>query len=143
MSAATITPIPRAFFSVAVANFLFFLNFAFFFLLPIWVLEHGGGEETAGRVVGIAGLAGLVVLPLVGYLLDRFGRRRFMIAGALTMSAVSVAFMGLETIGPMLYVLRIVQGIAFTCAFTGAQTLCVLFAPYSLIPSSVARCISR
>ena len=31
----------------------------------------------------------------------------------------------------MLYVLRIVQGIAFTCAFTGAQTLCVLFAPYS------------
>jgi MFS family permease len=131
MSAATITPIPRAFFSVAVANFLFFLNFAFFFLLPIWVLEHGGGEETAGRVVGIAGLAGLVVLPLVGYLLDRFGRRRFMIAGALTMSAVSVAFMGLETIGPMLYVLRIVQGIAFTCAFTGAQTLCVLFAPYS------------
>jgi len=131
MSAATSTPIPRAFFSVAVANFLFFLNFAFFFLLPIWVLEHGGGEETAGRVVGIAGLAGLVVLPLVGYLLDRFGRRRFMIAGALTMSAVSVAFMGLETIGPMLYVLRIVQGIAFTCAFTGAQTLCVLFAPYS------------
>ena len=131
MSAATITPIPRAFFSVAVANFLFFLNFAFFFLLPIWVLEHGGGEETAGRVVGIAGLAGLVVLPLVGYLLDRFGRRRFMIAGALTMSAVSVAFMGVETIGPMLYVLRIVQGIAFTCAFTGAQTLCVLFAPYS------------
>lgn len=131
MPPATSTPIPRAFFAVAVANFLFFLNFAFFFLLPVWVLQRGGGEETAGRVVGIAGLAGLLVLPLVGYLLDRFGRRRFMIAGALVMSLVSVAFMGVETIGPMLYVLRIIQGIAFTCAFTGAQTLCVLFAPYA------------
>lgn len=131
MPPAASTPIPRAFFAVAAANFLFFLNFAFFFLLPVWVLQNGGGEEVAGRVMGVAGLAGLAVLPLVGYLLDRFGRRRFMIAGALTMSLVSVAFTTVETIGPTLYFLRAVQGIAFTCAFTGAQTLCVLFAPYA------------
>ena len=66
-------PIPSAFFLVAGANFLFFLNFAFFFLLPIWVLGHGGGEEVAGRVTGAAGLAGLVALPFIGWLLDRSG----------------------------------------------------------------------
>ncbi len=120
---------PLPFFIVSAANFLFFLNFAFFFLLPIWVLRHGGGEEIAGRVVGISGFAGLCVLPLIGYLLDRFGRRRFMIGGAIAASISSFAFVTLDGVGPFLYALRIVQGIAFTCAFTGAQTLAVLFAP--------------
>jgi MFS family permease len=123
--------IPLPFFLVSAANFLFFLNFAFFFLLPLWILERGGGAATVGRVVGVSGLAGLVVLPLVGYLLDRFGRRRFMIVGALAAALSSAAYIPIETIGPALYVLRMLQGISFTCAFTGAQTLAVLFAPLS------------
>jgi len=122
-------PIPRAFFVVAAANFLFFLNFAFFFLLPLWVLDHGGGEELAGRISAISGFSGLAVLPLVGWLLDRFGRRRFMISGSLIAAACSWAFVGLDTIDGTLYAIRIVQGIAFTFAFTGAQTLAVLFSP--------------
>jgi MFS family permease len=122
-------PIPRAFFLVAAANFLFFLNFAFFFLLPLWVLDKGGGEEIAGRITGISGFAGLAVLPMVGWLLDRFGRRRFMIGGALTAATCSAAFMFVDQIDNRLYFLRIVQGMAFTCSFTGAQTLAVLFSP--------------
>jgi len=119
----------RAFITVAVANFLYFLNFAFFFLLPVWVFQHGGREEMAGRVVGISGIAGLIALPFIGWFLDRFGRRRFMINGALVSAVCSLAFLRIETIGPALYLVRVVQGIAFTCAFTGAQTLAVLFAP--------------
>jgi hypothetical protein len=56
-------PVPRAFFVVALANFLFFLNASFFFLMPVWILQHGGGEAVAGRVVGAQGFAGLAVLP--------------------------------------------------------------------------------
>ena len=119
----------KPFLIVAVANFLCFLNFAFFFLLPVWVLEHGGGEETVGRVAGAAGIAGLVALPFIGWLLDRFGRRRFMINGALVAAFCSLGFVWIDEIGPPLYVLRMVQGVAVTCAFTGAQTLAVLFAP--------------
>jgi MFS family permease len=123
-------PIPRAFFVVALANFVFFLHLAFFFLFPIWILQHGGGEEVAGRVAGVQGFAGLVVLPLVGWMLDRFGRRRIMIAGTLIGTLCSAAYIAIEEIGPALYALRIAQGVAFTCAFTGAQTLAVLFAPF-------------
>ena len=74
-------PIPRAFFIVSAANFLSFLNLAFFFLLPLWVDAKGGGAELAGRVSAVQGFAGLAALPFIGYLLDRFGRRRFMITG--------------------------------------------------------------
>src|SRR5262249_55080233 len=72
------TPIPRAFYVVSAANFLSFLNLAFYFLLPLWVQAHGGGAELAGRVGAINGFAGLAALPFLGVLLDRFGRRRFM-----------------------------------------------------------------
>jgi MFS family permease len=127
--AATRVPIPRAFFLVSAANFLSFLNLAFFFLLPLWVVQQGGGEEVVGRVGGIQGFAGLLALPLIAVLLDRFGRRRFLICGIGLGALCSVAFLFLDGIGTPLYVVRILQGIAFTSAFTGAQTLAVLFAP--------------
>ena len=116
---------------VAAANFLNFLNIAFFFLLPIWVLEHGGGEEIAGRVMSTNGFAGLAVLPLLGYLLDRVGRRRFLIFGAIASTLSAFSFIWIEEIGPALYFCRALQGVAFISAFTGAQTLAVLFAPHS------------
>lgn len=127
--AAPRTPVPRAFYVVSAANFLSFLNLAFFFLLPLWVDAKGGGAELAGRVNAVQGFAGLVALPFIGYLLDRFGRRRFMITGIGLGTLCSIAFLFLDEIGPALYVVRAVQGIAFTSAFTGAQTLAVLFAP--------------
>jgi MFS family permease len=121
--------IPRPFFTVSLANFIFFLNVSFFFLLPLWILQHGGAEEVAGRVAGAQGFAGLAVLPLVGWLLDRFGRRRILLTGTLVGAACALAYTRVETIGPSLYGLRVAQGIAFTCAFTSAQTLAILFAP--------------
>lgn len=127
--AARKPPIPRAFVLVSVANFLSFLNIAFFFLLPLWVLQQGAGEAVAGRVNGVQGFAGLAALPFIGYLLDRFGRRRFLIGGIGIGALCSLAFVFVDRIGPPLYVLRALQGIASTSAFTGAQTLAVLFAP--------------
>lgn len=127
--AAGRTPIPRAFFVVSLANFLSFLNIAFFFLMPLWVHERGGGAELAGRVAAASGFAGLAALPFIGYLLDRFGRRRFLITGIGVTTLCSVAFLFLDEVGPALWAVRVVQGIASTSAFTGAQTVALLFAP--------------
>ena len=123
------SPIPRAFFIVSAANFLSFLNLAFFFLMPLWVTSKGGGAELAGRVAAVQGFAGLAALPFIGYLLDRFGRRRFLICGIGLGTLCSVAFLYIEDFGPLLWTVRVLQGIAFTSAFTGAQTMAVLFAP--------------
>jgi MFS family permease len=114
---------------VTLANFFFFLNFAAFFLLPLHVRALGGSEATVGALMGSAGLAGLVVLPAVGMAIDRFGRRGFLIAGASTMTLSALCFLLVDSIGPLLYVLRVVQGISFAMAFTASTTLAAALAP--------------
>src|SRR5439155_1714300 len=46
-----------------------------------------------------------------------------------TMGAASAAFLFVHAIGPAMYLLRIVQGLAFASAYNAASTLAVVFAP--------------
>ena len=114
---------------VTIANFFFFLAFASFFLLPLHVRALGGSERTIGVVMGTAGVAALVGAVAVGGLLDRFGSRGFLLGGLATMSLASATFVVVDRVGPALFVLRIVQGLAFAAAFNAASTLAVEFAP--------------
>src|SRR5205823_1415518 len=108
---------------VTAANFCFFLTFASFFLLPLHVRALGGTERTIGLVMGTSGLAGLVSVLAVGALLDRFGRRIFLLAGLATMSAAAGAFLLVERIGSGVFVLRAGQGLAFAAGFGAAVAL--------------------
>jgi MFS family permease len=127
------SPVPRAggarFARVTAANFCFFMTFASFFLLPLHVRALGGSERTIGFVMGTAGLAGLASVLVVGMLLDRFGRRVFLLGGFATMAAASALFPFVERVGPALFVLRAVQGLAFAAGFNAASTLAAEFAP--------------
>jgi MFS family permease len=121
--------LPRDFYLVTAANFVFFLNFATFFLLPVHLHELGASTETIGYVMGTAGFAGIVVLPFLGVLLDRVDRRRFVIAGGVIMSLASYAYIVVPATSPALYLLRVIQGVAFTSAFVTASTLAAGLAP--------------
>jgi len=118
-----------AFVRVTVANFCFFLTFASFFLLPLHVRALGGTERTVGFVMGTNGVAGLVGIFLLGPLLDRVDRRLFLRAGLALMGAATLAFLFVVRIGPFLYVLRVLQGIAFAAGYNAASTLAVELAP--------------
>src|SRR6266566_3980333 len=114
---------------VTAANFCFFLTFASFFLLPLHVRALGGTERTIGLVMGTSGLAGLVSVLAVGALLDRFGRRIFLLGGIASMSAAAGAFLLVDRIGPAIFALRALQGLAFAAGFNAASTLAAEFAP--------------
>jgi predicted MFS family arabinose efflux permease len=114
---------------VTIANFFFFMNFASFFLLPLHVRDLGGSEHTIGLVMGTTGMAGLVIIPVLAILLDRLERRAFLLAGIATMGLAALGFLLVERIGPLLFVLRVVQGLAFAASFNAASTLAVEFAP--------------
>jgi MFS family permease len=121
--------LPRDFYLVTAANFVFFLNFASFFLLPVHLHELGATPETIGWVMGTAGLAGIAVLPFLGVLLDRVDRRRFVILGGTVTALASFAYLAVPGMSPALYLLRAVQGFAFTSAFVTASTLAAELAP--------------
>jgi len=114
---------------VTIANFFFFLNFASFFLLPLFVKSLGGSESMVGAVMGSFGLASLLILPLIGVALDRFGRRRFFVFGSLGMTCAALGFLFVERIGPILFALRVLQGVSFAAAFTATTTMAAELAP--------------
>ena len=118
-----------AFVRVAAANFFFFLTFASFFLLPLHVRALGGSERTVGFVMGTNGVAGLVSVFLLGPLLDRYDRRIFLRGGILVMMVATLGYLAVDRIGPLLFVLRIVQGVAFAAGFNAASTLAAELAP--------------
>jgi MFS family permease len=118
-----------AFVRVAIANFCFFLTFASFFLLPLHVRALGGSERTVGFVMGTNGIAGLVSVFLLGPVLDRVDRVRFLRAGLAIMLVATLGYLFVDRIGWFLFALRIVQGVAFAAGFNAASTLAAELAP--------------
>ncbi|MEW6270639.1 MAG: MFS transporter, partial [Thermodesulfobacteriota bacterium] len=117
------------FLRLTAANFCFFMTFASFFLLPLHVRALGGSDRTVGFVMGTAGISGLLGVFLVGALIDRVGCRLFLRSGLILMAAVSLAFAFVRELGPWLFVLRGLQGLAFAAGFNAASTLAAAFAP--------------
>lgn len=78
-------------------------------ILPLYVRELGGGEAQVGVVVGALALTSLFMRPLVGHLIDRYGRWYIVLAS--TVLTVIAAFLyPLATSIGVLILARIVHG---------------------------------
>ncbi len=104
--------------------------FSSFLMLPKFlVTELGAGPAVIGRVMAVYGVAVVISMPALGAAVDRFGRRNFLTGGALIMLGACLAFVLVDTIGPLLYLLRGLQGVAFAMAFAAGGALAVDEAP--------------
>jgi MFS family permease len=120
----------RSFSVLLVAQACFGYAFSSFFLLPKYlVLALSAGPEQIGYVTATFGVAAVVLLPLMGAAVDRFGRRGFLTGGALVMAAASLGFVFVDSMGPLIYALRAVQALAFAMAFAAGAALAVDEAP--------------
>jgi MFS family permease len=129
----------RNFAILLVAQASFGYAFSSFFMLPKFlVTELSAGPAAVGRVGAAYGVAVIVFIPAMGVLVDRFGRRVFMTAGALLMGAMSLAFAVVAEVGPLIYALRAAQGLAFAMAFVGGSTLAVDEAPPERVGQAIA-----
>lgn len=121
----------RNFSLIIASSFLFFCNFSSFFLLPLFVKSLGGNERNIGFVMGSFGITSIGFIPLVSYLLDKYGRRKFLMLGSLVMSFSSFGFLFITDLSPFLYVFRLLQGIGFAFFFTSSATAAVDVIPES------------
>src|SRR5207249_10752261 len=58
------------------------MSFGMFLLFPLFIRALGGGELTIGLVLGVGLAASVALRPLVGSLLDRYGRRRVLLCSS-------------------------------------------------------------
>jgi len=120
----------------ATANFLMFmLGFALLgstLLLPLFTQSLlGYTAERAGKALSPGGLAILVMLPLVGFLLSRYDARWLMATGltVLSLSLFHMTSFDLDVDFRTVTLARIFQGLGLACLFVPINT-----AAYSFLP---------
>ncbi|NIP29092.1 MAG: MFS transporter [Candidatus Dadabacteria bacterium] len=112
----------RNFSLITLSNFFLFCNFSSFFLLPLYIKHLGGDEAQIGYIMGTFGITSLGTIPLVSYLLDKYGRKKFILLGSFLMFVSSFLFVLISTLDYQIYILRLIQGVAFAFFFTSAAT---------------------
>ncbi|HZX13353.1 MAG TPA: MFS transporter [Thermodesulfobacteriota bacterium] len=114
---------------ITIANFFLFCNFSSFFLLPLFIKKLGGNEANIGFIMGSFGVTSLGSIPIVAFLIDKYGRRRFMLFGAIVMFLSSLSYLFVRELSPIFYILRMLQGTGFAFFFTSAGAAIADFIP--------------
>ena len=121
----------RDFVLTVLATLFFMLNFTSFYLLPLLVQKIGGNEADIGFISGAGWLAAVICTPLSGILVDRWGRKWFLLAGAALLAAGGSGFFLVQHIGPLIYVLRLLQGVGLATGLTAGYALVADLSPAS------------
>ena len=116
----------RAFFAMALANFLILSSFSTFFLFPLFILKHGGNEIDIGVIMGAFTLASVICRPWISEMIDRIGRKKSYTIGCLQMSVLPLAYLYFhgevtDFYLPLLGV-RIIHGMGFALCLTAVFT---------------------
>jgi MFS family permease len=117
----------RTFWTACAIHFTGGMSFGMFLLFPLFVQAVGGDALTIGLVLGVGMAVSVAVRPAIGVVLDRLGRRRVLLWGAVANAASYPPFLLLHGDGPALYVLAtlhlVVGGALFASYFTYAADL--------------------
>jgi len=115
-----------AFWAMAVANFAQTASFSAFFLLPLYLIDHGGHGGDVGVVMGSFALASAICRPWVSEMIDRIGRKRSYTLGSVIMVAAPLVHLAfVDPLGsgyPWLLLLRAGHGIGMAICFTAVFT---------------------
>ena len=79
--------------------------------------------------MGSFGITSLGAIPFVTFLVDKYGRRRFMLLGYALMFLASLSYLYVDELSPLVYALRLVQGFSFAFSFTAAGTFVADYVP--------------
>lgn len=117
---------------------LFGLSYSTFLLLPKFLrLELGASATEIGRVGGAATIAAAVVAPFVGALTVRYSRLAVLVI-ALSFEAIGAfGFCFVKEVGPLVYGLRALQGMAWVMVFNVTATMAADLAPESRMAQAI------
>lgn len=109
----------------ALRQSVFWVSLPFFILsllLPVYGREIGANVVEIGLFFSVFSLMTVLLRPLVGWGLDRFGRRRFFLLGLLSYALAMGSFALIDRIWGILLA-RILQGIASSLLWLSARAI--------------------
>jgi len=80
-------------------------------LLPLYAQSFGATGIWLGLIVASFSISRAILMPIIGRLSDRKGRKRFILIGLLTYSIISLGYIWADSI-PQLILIRLIQGVA-------------------------------
>jgi MFS family permease len=101
----------------SLANFLHGLSFNLYLHLPGFLQRLGAGELTIGVIFAVTAGTAVAARPLMGSLMDRRGVRALVLAGGALNTAVCALYLTVTGLGPWLYLVRILHGVAEAAMF--------------------------
>lgn len=112
---------------------LFLLFTAFYMLyptIPLFILNIGGNESQAGIVMGAFMLSSVLFRPFIGGLVDRYGRRVFLIPGIVLFALSMISYQWISGIFALVLI-RMIHGLSW-----GMSTTSFLTSVTDIIPAN-------
>jgi len=118
-------------FLLLLASVSFFgFSWSFYLILPkFFATELGMDAAGIGRAVAVEGLAAVAATPIVGWLVDRYGRRRWLTFGNLMLAVTGMIYLFVDHDGPLLYLAQTCWGVGMVMGFNAAGTMTADIAP--------------
>jgi len=114
---------------VSATNLCLFLIMATWTFLPLFIVKIGGNVADVGIVMGSLGVTSLGSIPLLTPLMDKYGRKIFIIAGIFLAGISNLGFLLFPVYSPLMILVRLLQGVAFAACFNGCSTAVVDLIP--------------
>lgn len=118
-------------FLVLLGSVSFFgFSWSFYLILPkFFAAELGMDAAAIGRAVAVEGITAVLVTPLVGWLVDRYGRRPWLMAGNIMLMVTGLLYLFVDQEGPLLYLAQMCWGVGMVMGFNSAGTMTADIAP--------------
>jgi MFS family permease len=115
---------------ILLAQTVFGFGWSLYLLTPKFLAtELHAGPETIGHVAAMGGFAGLLTVPFAARGLDRLGRRLFFQLGSALVVLLSLGFLQVHAIGPLVFLLQGCLSASFVLAYNAAAALLTDYAP--------------
>ena len=116
---------------LAASNFFLFLVVSAWSFLSIFLSEFGANTGDIGVLMASAGITSLGALPFIAPLIDRYGRKGFMVIGIFVVGVSNLGFMLFQHYSPWMLLIRLIQGLAFAACFNACSTALVDLLPFN------------